>query len=327
MKLKSGKSDSVVNGILNVLLIVLPLLLVLVIVPTLYAHSRTEYQNTFYGFRPYTVITDSMKPAIAPGTLVVGRAVKFEELDVGDVITFEAKINGKESLDTHRIVQKHGAFLTTQGDNSAMVDSEPVTQSEYRYKVVKILGWTAKLNTASGIFLYIVLPAMLLIVVVAGAALGIWLLLRRLRRRAVAVAQAPPAPEPTPDPEPIQIPTEAPEEPVPVPEPVPEPEPEPEPEEKLPPPPVPKADEMEDEMLGMLETCLAPKEAMAEEESEEDNDDEADWEEAAILLLPTPPDDDDLLLQALESGLAGAKQAKPREEADWVTLFLTGVPF
>ncbi|MDR2524675.1 MAG: hypothetical protein LBC83_00550 [Oscillospiraceae bacterium] len=310
MKQNSGKADSVFNGILNVLLVSLPLLLALVIIPALLANSRSGYSNTFYGYRPYVVETDSMDPTIAPGTLVIGKAVKFEELAVRDIITFEASFGGQMRLNTHRIVQKHGAYLTTQGDNVDVVDPDPVTQSNFRYKVVKILPWTAKLGTIPGVLLYIGLPAIALFFVMAGGVIGVTVLRRALRRRKEAqedLETPPPCALAESNPAESAEPAAA----LPVPDALPEEKPPEEavqtekPQEEA----LPEERTAEDEMLDMLELCLAPP-AQPAVEAEEVQPEAAEKDEDGVLLAllefgapprrkTQPPDADDLLLQML----------------------------
>ena len=54
------------------------------------------------GYVPYTVLTGSMQPSIAPGDVVIDKPVQPSELRVGDVVTFPDPAN-KERLITHRV--------------------------------------------------------------------------------------------------------------------------------------------------------------------------------------------------------------------------------
>jgi len=179
---------------LNILLAALVLVLALAIVPAFLGSVKEEYKHTFYGLRPYLVKTESMEPTIRKGALVLGRAVKFEELRQGDIITFAITREGGEALNTHRIVEKKAAYLTTKGDNADRADELPVTQSNYKYRVVKIWNGVARMGSLKGVVLYVLLPLMGLAVLITGAmALLIW-----LRRREKPEQQEKPAEEPTP---------------------------------------------------------------------------------------------------------------------------------
>jgi len=174
---------------LNILLVTLALALVLAIIPAFLGSVKEEYKHTFYGLRPYLVKTESMEPTIRRGALVLGQAVKFEELHQGDIITFEITRDSQQVLNTHRIVEKKAAYLTTKGDNADKADELPVTQSNYKYRVVKIWNGVARMGSIKGAALYLLLPLMGLAVLIAGA-MALIFLLRRKRKSVQAPAPA-----------------------------------------------------------------------------------------------------------------------------------------
>lgn len=83
------------------------------------------------GIRTYTVLSGSMEPAIATGTLLFVHPVKPEKLEPGDVITFSV---GGNMTATHRVVSIHknpdGIFFQTKGDANSAVDGKPVHESQ-----------------------------------------------------------------------------------------------------------------------------------------------------------------------------------------------------
>lgn len=64
------------------------------------------------GATAYTVLTGSMEPGMAPGSLAVVRPVDPAQLRTGDVITYQLK-SGDPAVVTHRIV---GVGATTRGE-------------------------------------------------------------------------------------------------------------------------------------------------------------------------------------------------------------------
>lgn len=90
------------------------------------------------GAVPLNVLTGSMRPTVAPGSVVVVRAVELDDLEVGDVITFQPR-SGDAAVVTHRIVGiSHSAndtTFTTKGDNNGAADPEPVRFEQVRGKV------------------------------------------------------------------------------------------------------------------------------------------------------------------------------------------------
>lgn len=87
------------------------------------------------GATPYTVLTGSMTPTMPPGTLVVVKPVEFEQLRVGDVVTYQLE-SGKAAVVTHRViaidVTDEGPRLKTQGDANAIADEDLVRAEQVR---------------------------------------------------------------------------------------------------------------------------------------------------------------------------------------------------
>lgn len=146
------------------------------------------------GAQPYSVLTGSMRPGIPPGSLIAVRAVPFEDIRIGDIVTYQLE-SGKPAVVTHRVVGRTEAgdgerMLTTRGDANDIADAAPVREVQVRGVVVyavPLLGYPGSIlngPTRSGI------------VVVAGAAVilyGVFLLarsMRRDRRRAPVAAAA-----------------------------------------------------------------------------------------------------------------------------------------
>jgi signal peptidase len=82
------------------------------------------------GYEPMVIVTGSMQKTIPVGSLVVSHKVDPQQLEVGDVISFQKPI-GAKGLDTHRIVairNDNGKRLyQTKGDNNPIVDPWVIT--------------------------------------------------------------------------------------------------------------------------------------------------------------------------------------------------------
>ncbi|MFB8227164.1 signal peptidase I [Cellulosimicrobium sp. NPDC055967] len=102
------------------------------------------------GATPYTVLTGSMRPTYAPGTMVVVRPVDVARVAPGDVVTYQLA-SGRPEVVTHRVVAvgvgpDDARVLTTQGDANAAPDPEPVRPVQLRGSVVyavPLLGWVS----------------------------------------------------------------------------------------------------------------------------------------------------------------------------------------
>lgn len=74
------------------------------------------------GYNGYYVISDSMSPAINKGDLVFTKEVDFEDIEVGDVLTFTRE--GSEKWFSHRVVKIKDSekSFRTKGDNNNVED-------------------------------------------------------------------------------------------------------------------------------------------------------------------------------------------------------------
>lgn len=79
------------------------------------------------GYHIYGVLTGSMTPAYSVGSVVYIQPCEPEEIQVGDVITFQMGTN-TEYVVTHRVVEvdREACTFTTKGDANNAADSEPV---------------------------------------------------------------------------------------------------------------------------------------------------------------------------------------------------------
>lgn len=86
-----------------------------------------------------TVLTGSMTPEIAVGSVVVVRPVDPGTLRVGDVVTYQ-KEPGAAAYVTHRIIEVHPdtnpVSLTTKGDANRGADLDPIPVTAVRGKVL-----------------------------------------------------------------------------------------------------------------------------------------------------------------------------------------------
>lgn len=133
--------DTVPSGgyrIFSVVRTVLVYLLALAIITAaaFFAADRSPDKSLF-GFRYYTVLTDSMVPAFRSGDMVFVKITGADKIENGDIITFNPSSDSEAYL-THRVVEKlpdyQGTGVTcfkTKGDandaeDSFLIDEERV---------------------------------------------------------------------------------------------------------------------------------------------------------------------------------------------------------
>lgn len=104
------------------------------------------------GATPYTVLTGSMTPTYPPGTLVVVKPVEFDEISIGDVITYQLE-SGKATVVTHRVVGVANRFdgtteLITRGDANEDPDPLPVQPVQVKGELWYSVPYLGHLNSA-----------------------------------------------------------------------------------------------------------------------------------------------------------------------------------
>lgn len=92
------------------------------------------------GSQTYSVLTSSMAPKYAPGTFIVVQPTPFDELRVGDVVTYQLH-SARPEVVTHRITgftadQDGNRLLVTKGDNNDLADPNPVMEVQVRGKLL-----------------------------------------------------------------------------------------------------------------------------------------------------------------------------------------------
>lgn len=103
------------------------------------------------GAQTYTILTGSMRPGMPPGSLIAVKPVAFDEVRVGDVVTYQIR-SGDPAVVTHRVVGTTSStggdrLLITRGDANDL-DDPPVQREQLRGSVVlaiPYLGYPAAL--------------------------------------------------------------------------------------------------------------------------------------------------------------------------------------
>lgn len=105
------------------------------------------------GSTAYSVLTNSMAPAYPPGTFLVVRQAPFDELRVGDVVTYQIE-SGRPEVITHRVTgfaadQDGARLLVLKGDNNDVAD-EPVHEVQVRGRLLYAVPYAGFVANALG---------------------------------------------------------------------------------------------------------------------------------------------------------------------------------
>ncbi len=165
-EMQEGKGSSVLNKILNVVLVI-TIIIAAVCTYVSFVSTSGNGVPSIFGIRILSIQTDSMYPTLLPGDLVFDVAVEDKgELRQDDIITYWTVINGERVLNTHRILNIYdgGGYLLfeTKGDNNNIADALTVHESEIVGKYVSRVPGVGKvmdyLQTSTGFLLVVVLP-------------------------------------------------------------------------------------------------------------------------------------------------------------------------
>lgn len=91
-----------------------------------------------FGYQPAVVLSGSMEPDYPVGSVTYYQYAEFDEIAVGDVITFTL---GTDSLATHRVVEidQTAQTFVTKGDSNDSNDQNAVAYSEVQGKTVSVV--------------------------------------------------------------------------------------------------------------------------------------------------------------------------------------------
>ena len=103
------------------------------------------------GATPYTILTGSMQPNYPPGTLVVDKPVAAEDVQVGDIVTYQLR-SGEPTVVTHRVIgigaaENGDPKFVFQGDANNTPDADTVRPEQIRGRLWYAVPYVGRLNT------------------------------------------------------------------------------------------------------------------------------------------------------------------------------------
>lgn len=111
-----------------------------------YTKSREKEGRSFFGTSAYVITTNSMKPMLNVGDIVIAKDLKEgdkekAELKIGDIIVYK---NKDDRNVTHRIVDKKDNIFITKGDNNNVLDKENIKCEEIVGKAIFKIPYLGK---------------------------------------------------------------------------------------------------------------------------------------------------------------------------------------
>ena len=151
------------------------IIIIVILLPILFVNSVIIINSimnpnkipSFFGWKPFIVLSGSMESEIFPGDLAIVKDVGINQLKVNDVIAFRSE----DIVVTHRIVEiknENGAIkYKTKGDNNNSQDVGDVLPEQveglYKFKISKMGNLAMFMQTPTGIISCLSIPLLLLV--------------------------------------------------------------------------------------------------------------------------------------------------------------------
>ena len=164
---REGKMQKIKKAIsIIVVLILLPILLMsIVILVDSYTHPNEV--PSFFGWKPFIVLSGSMETQISAGDIVVVKEIDTNELKKGDIIAFK---DGNIVI-THRIdevteIDGKTQYIT-KGDNNSTQDigyvSPEQVEGVFKFKIARLGNIAMFIQTPLGMIVCLSIPIIIII--------------------------------------------------------------------------------------------------------------------------------------------------------------------
>lgn len=163
------KAINIAGRIITLLIL---LFTVFVMIFTIISVNTVGRDADLFGYKPYIVLSDSMRDTFAVGDISVSKTVEADTLEIGDIITFKSiDPNNYDQVVTHKIrdvisYEGEPAFVT-YGTTTGTEDAYPVpfdrVIGEYQFRLPKMGYFFQFLKTPAGYFTIILIPFLILI--------------------------------------------------------------------------------------------------------------------------------------------------------------------
>lgn len=140
--IKKDKSNIIIYTLKSFLILLF--IIVLYNFFLLFFSAKTEKEAKYiFGFRAYVITTDSMKPNLNTGDIVIIKKAENDDLKIGDIITY--RLSADTERITHRIVDKTDDIYVTKGDNNKLEDKSIVKYENIEGRVTIKIPFIGKI--------------------------------------------------------------------------------------------------------------------------------------------------------------------------------------
>lgn len=157
--------------ILNFIEIIIFLVIFLVCVVGI-VQSTLFKENSIFGYRTYTVASNSMYPVFEYGDIIVVKKLDYNNIKVDDIITYNGQVGEfKNKVITHEVIdivyENDTKVLRTKGRANTGIDPnvyEKQVLGKFVYKFMLISFVNKIISDRFGFFLFVFIPVSILIV-------------------------------------------------------------------------------------------------------------------------------------------------------------------
>lgn len=126
--------------------------------------AKTDKQAKYiFGFRAYVITTDSMKPNLNIGDIIIIQKTKNDDLNVKDIVTYRISIDTERI--THRIVDKTNDIYITKGDNNKLEDKIIVKYENIEGKVIFKIPFIGKIFLRAENLFYVIFLSIIILTI------------------------------------------------------------------------------------------------------------------------------------------------------------------
>lgn len=164
---REGKMQKIKKAIsIIVILILIPILLISIVI-LVDSHTHPNEVPSFFGWKPFIVLSGSMETQISAGDIVVVKEIDKNELKKGDIIAFK---DGNIVI-THRIdevteIDGKTQYIT-KGDNNNTQDIGYVSPEQiegvFKFKVSRLGNLAMFIQTPLGMIVCLSIPIIIII--------------------------------------------------------------------------------------------------------------------------------------------------------------------
>lgn len=155
--------------IISILLILILPIFIINSVIIINSYIKPDKIPSFFGWKPFIVLSGSMETQINTGDLVIVKETDNNNLKEGDIVAFKTE----NVVITHRIVEKtedEGKIqYKTKGDNNNTIDNGYITPEQiegiYQFKISKLGNVAMFIQTPLGMITCLSIPIILMILV------------------------------------------------------------------------------------------------------------------------------------------------------------------